>query len=86
MAPQHESVELGNSECGITTAWCIKCQQQAQDRWTGSHQKACPRLVTLLAAEQSDDWITGKRYLNMEDLEEQEETANQNARKLQMVE
>jgi len=32
------------------------------------NQQACLRLVSALAAEQHDLWISGKRYLNMEPL------------------
>ena len=28
------------------------------------------RLVTALAAEQSEQWVTGRRYLDMEELRE----------------
>jgi transposase-like protein len=34
------------------------------------NQEACLRLVTALAAEQSEEWLTGRRYLNMEELRE----------------
>ena len=33
--------------------------------------EACLRLVTALAVEQSEEWVTGRRYLDMRDLEEQ---------------
>ena len=32
------------------------------------NRESCLRLVTALAAEQSDEWVSGKRYLNMEEL------------------
>lgn len=32
--------------------------------------QACLRLVTALAVEQSEEWVTGRRYLDMEELEE----------------
>ncbi len=32
--------------------------------------KACLRLVTALAVEQSEEWLTGRRYLDMEELRE----------------
>jgi putative transposase len=32
--------------------------------------EACLRLVTALAVEQSEEWLTGRRYLNMEELKE----------------
>jgi transposase-like protein len=31
---------------------------------------ACLRLVTALAVEQSEEWVTGRRYLDMEQLKE----------------
>ncbi len=34
------------------------------------NRQACLRLVTALAVEQSEEWITGKRYLDMRELEE----------------
>lgn len=33
--------------------------------------KACLRLVTALAIEQSEEWVTARRYLDMRELEEQ---------------
>jgi transposase-like protein len=33
------------------------------------NRQACLRLVTALAVEQSEEWITGRRYLDMEELE-----------------
>jgi putative transposase len=35
------------------------------------NRRACLRLVTALAVEQSEEWVTGRRYLDMRDLEEQ---------------
>jgi transposase-like protein len=32
--------------------------------------QACLRLVTALAVEQSEEWVTGRRYLDMRELEE----------------
>ena len=34
------------------------------------NREACLRLVTALAVEQSEEWVTGRRYLDMEELEE----------------
>ena len=34
------------------------------------NREACSRLVTALAVEQSEEWVTGRRYLNMGELEE----------------
>jgi len=33
--------------------------------------EACLRLVSALAVEQSEEWLTGRRYLDMSELEEQ---------------
>lgn len=38
------------------------------------NRDACLRLVTALAVEQSEEWITGRRYLDMEELSEQRRT------------
>jgi putative transposase len=35
------------------------------------NRQACLRLVSALAVEQSEEWITGRRYLDMSELEEQ---------------
>jgi putative transposase len=32
------------------------------------NRESCLRLVTALAVEQSEEWITGRRYLDMEEL------------------
>jgi putative transposase len=34
------------------------------------NRAACLRLVTALAVEQSEEWVTGRRYLDMQELEE----------------
>jgi transposase-like protein len=33
------------------------------------NEKSCLRLVTALAVEHSEEWITGRRYLDMGDFE-----------------
>jgi putative transposase len=35
------------------------------------NREACLRLVSALAVEQSEEWLTGRRYLDMSELEEQ---------------
>ena len=35
------------------------------------NRQACLRLVTALVVEQSEEWLTGRRYLDMRELEEQ---------------
>jgi putative transposase len=34
------------------------------------NRKSCLRLVSALAVEQSEEWLTGRRYLDMQELEE----------------
>jgi transposase-like protein len=34
------------------------------------NREACLRSVTALAVEQSEEWVTGRRYLDMEELRE----------------
>jgi putative transposase len=34
------------------------------------NRETCLRLVSALAAEHSEEWLTGRRYLNMEELRE----------------
>ncbi len=34
------------------------------------NRESCLRLVTVLAVEQSEEWLTGRRYLDMEELRE----------------
>jgi putative transposase len=34
------------------------------------NRESCLRLVTALAVEQSEEWVTGRRYLDMEELRE----------------
>jgi transposase-like protein len=34
------------------------------------NREACLRLVSALAVEQSEEWVTGRRYLDMGELEE----------------
>jgi putative transposase len=34
------------------------------------NREACLRLITALAVEQSEEWVTGRRYLDMEQLKE----------------
>ncbi|MGH3148783.1 MAG: hypothetical protein ACRDTR_23635 [Rubrobacter sp.] len=37
------------------------------------NREACSRLVTAIAVEQSEEWVSGRRYLNMEELMAQRE-------------
>jgi putative transposase len=34
------------------------------------NRESCVRLVTALAVEVSEEWVTGRRYLDMEELRE----------------
>ncbi|MCA3763194.1 MAG: transposase, partial [Cutibacterium sp.] len=36
-----------------------------------TNRESCLRLVSALAIEQSEEWLTGRRYLDMEELREQ---------------
>ncbi len=36
------------------------------------NREACLRMVTALCAEQSDEWVSGNRYLDMEQLRQWE--------------
>jgi putative transposase len=40
------------------------------------NREACLRLVTALAVEQSEEWLTGRRYLDMEELSERHSEAS----------
>jgi putative transposase len=50
------------------------------------NQEACLRLVTALAAEQSEEWLTGRRYLNMEELREHRRLEERDAREAMLME
>ncbi len=52
------------------------------------NREACLRLVTALAAEQSEEWVTGRRYLDMRELEEQRlrEEAERGAKEVALME
>jgi putative transposase len=41
------------------------------------NRQACLRLVTALAVEQSEEWLTSRRYLDMEELREHRRTAEE---------
>src|SRR5215216_221385 len=45
----------------------IKCRSRVVRIFP--NERSCLRLVTALAVEQSEEWITGRRYLDMEELE-----------------
>jgi len=49
------------------------------------NREACLRLVTALAVEQSEEWVTGRRYLNMEDLREHQRSEDREARVVKLI-
>ena len=53
--------------------------------WIFPNRESCLRLVTALAAEQSDERVSGKRYLNMEELAEAEAEEKAGGRELAAV-
>jgi putative transposase len=50
------------------------------------NREACLRLVTALAVEQSEEWLTGRRYLDMEDLREHQRSEECEAEEVMYVE
>jgi putative transposase len=50
------------------------------------NREACLRLVTALAVEQSEEWVTGRRYLDMQELEEHRRSADREAEEVMVVE
>lgn len=50
------------------------------------NRQACLRLVTALAVEQSEEWVTGRRYLDMRELEEYRREGEQEAEEVMLME
>ncbi len=50
------------------------------------NRQACLRLVTALAVEQSEEWVTGRRYLDMEELDEQRREEGEEAEEVVLME
>ena len=50
------------------------------------NREACLRLVTALAVEHSEEWITGRRYLDMEELREHRQLEECEAEEVMLVE
>jgi putative transposase len=50
------------------------------------NREACLRLVTALAVEQSEEWVTGRRYLDMRELEEQRDQEEQGTEEVTLME
>ena len=44
------------------------------------------RLVTALAVEQSEEWVTGRRYLDMRELEEHRRQEREEVEEVVLVE
>jgi transposase-like protein len=50
------------------------------------NREACLRLVTALAVEQSEEWLTGRRYLDMEELREHRRLEEREAEEAMLME
>ena len=50
------------------------------------NREACLRLVTALVVEQSEEWVTGRRYLDMRELEEQRRQEKQGTEEVALME
>jgi len=50
------------------------------------NRESCLRLVTALAVEQSEEWLTGRRYLDMEELREHRHSADCKAEEMMLME
>ncbi len=50
------------------------------------NREACLRLVRALAVEHSEEWITGRRYLDMEELREHRRLEECEAEEVMLVE
>jgi putative transposase len=50
------------------------------------NREACLRLVSALAVEQSEEWVTGRRYLDMEELREHRGVRDREAKEVMLLE
>ncbi len=50
------------------------------------NRRSCLRLVSALAVEQSEEWITGRRYLDMEEFDELRSTDKRGVREVMLME
>ena len=50
------------------------------------NRQVCLRLVTALAIEQSEKWLTGRRYLDMRELKEQRRQGERGTEKAALME
>jgi putative transposase len=48
--------------------------------------QTCLRLVTALAVEQSEEWVTGRRYLDIRELEGHRREGHQEAGEVALME
>jgi len=50
------------------------------------NRESCLRLVTALAVEVSEEWVTGRRYLDMEELREHRRWRDREAEEVMLME
>jgi transposase-like protein len=50
------------------------------------NRQACLRLVTALCVEQSEEWVTGRRYLDMRELQERRRDEREVAKGVMLME
>jgi putative transposase len=50
------------------------------------NRESCLRLVTALAVEQSEEWVTGRRYLDMEESREHRCLRDSEAKEVMVLE
>jgi putative transposase len=50
------------------------------------NRESCLRLVTALAVEQSEEWVTGRRYLDMEELREHRRLRDREVKEVMLLE
>jgi putative transposase len=50
------------------------------------NRESCLRLVTALAVEQSEEWVTGRRYLDMEELKERRSSSERESEEVELME
>ena len=50
------------------------------------NRESCLRLVRALAVEQSEEWVTGRRYLDMEELREHRRLRDREVKEVMLLE
>jgi len=50
------------------------------------NREACLRLVSALAVEQSEEWVTGRRYLDLRELKEHRQQEERKAEGVMLME